>query len=156
MQLLVDLRQCRGAVLLRHNEAVVIGGHYDHLGHGEAGSLAGKEGEGKIHNGADDNASGTSVVLELASYFAEEYKNNPQKYKKDIIFAFWSAEELGIIGSSSFVEKNLIPKEEIAAYINFDMVGRVKDNNLILQGTGSSSSWNKMIEKSHNTITVGC
>ncbi len=128
-------------------EAVLIGGHYDHLGHGEAGSLAGKDEEGKIHNGADDNASGTSVVLELAAYFADEFEKNPEKYKKDVIFAFWSAEELGIIGSSSFVEKNLIPKEEIAAYINFDMVGRLKDNNLILQGIGSSSYWKKTIEK---------
>lgn len=127
--------------------AVVVGAHYDHIGFGEIGSLARKGEEGQIHNGADDNASGTSTVLELAAALAAAQKEKPEAFKRDVIFTLWSGEELGIIGSSAFTENPPVPVTSMAAYVNFDMVGRLHDNKLLLQGTGSSSVWNKMIEK---------
>ena len=128
-------------------EYVIVGAHYDHIGHGEIGSLARKDEEGQIHNGADDNASGTAVVLELAITLSEAYQKYPEKFRRGIIFALWSGEELGLIGSTHFVNQPIVPLEKVAAYINFDMVGRLRENKLILQGVGSSSVWTKLIEK---------
>lgn len=127
------------------NEAIVVGAHYDHIGYGKIGSLARKGEEGQIHNGADDNASGTSTVLELAASLAELQKQRPEDFKRDLVFALWSGEELGLIGSSYFVENSSL--EKAVAYLNFDMVGRLRDNNLILQGLGSSTIWTKLLEK---------
>ena len=123
-------------------EYLIIGAHYDHIGYGEIGSLAGKDEEGQIHNGADDNASGTAVVLQLAAVLAEQ-----KDLHKGIIFALWSGEELGLIGSSHFVEHPTVPLEQVIAYINFDMVGRLRENRFNLQGVGSSTLWRKLIEK---------
>ena len=134
-------------------EYVIVGAHYDHIGHGEIGSLARKGEEGQIHNGADDNASGTAVVLELATTLSEAYQKDPEKFRRGIIFALWSGEELGLIGSTHFVNDPIIPLEKVAAYINFDMVGRLRENKLILQGVGSSSVWTKLIEK--RNIPIG-
>ena len=134
-------------------EYVIVGAHYDHIGHGEIGSLARKGEEGQIHNGADDNASGTAVVLELAATLSEAYQKYPEKFRRGIIFALWSGEELGLIGSTHFVNDPIIPLEKVAAYINFDMVGRLRENKLILQGVGSSSVWTKLIEK--RNIPIG-
>ena len=134
-------------------EYVIVGAHYDHIGYGEIGSLAGKGEEGQIHNGADDNASGTAVVLELATTLSEAYQKYPEKFRRGIIFALWSGEELGLIGSTHFVNDPIIPLEKVAAYINFDMVGRLRENRLILQGVGSSSVWTKLIEK--RNIPIG-
>ncbi len=128
-------------------EYVVVGAHYDHIGYGEIGSLARKGEEGQIHNGADDNASGTAVVLELAATLSEAFQKHPEKFQRGVIFALWSGEELGLIGSTHFVNHPVISLDKIAAYINFDMVGRLRDNKLILQGVGSSSVWTKLIEK---------
>ena len=128
-------------------EYVIIGAHYDHIGHGEIGSLARKGEEGQIHNGADDNASGTALVLELASTLSAAYQEPPEVFNRGIIFAFWSGEELGLIGSTHFANHPIVPLEKVAAYINFDMVGRLRENKLILQGVGSSSVWPKLIEK---------
>ena len=129
------------------DEYVAIGAHYDHIGYGETGSLARKGEENQIHNGADDNASGTATVLELAAALAETQKQRPEDFKRDLIFAFWSGEELGLIGSSYFVEHPPRSLEKMAAYLNFDMVGRLRENNLLLQGLGSSDVWTKLIEK---------
>ena len=126
---------------------VLVGAHYDHIGHGEIGSLARKGEEGQIHNGADDNASGTSVVLELAASLAARRESDPDAFKHGVIFALWSGEELGVIGSSYFAEHPPVPMENIVAYFNFDMVGRLRDNNLIVQGIGSSEAWTKRIER---------
>ena len=134
-------------------EYVIVGAHYDHIGHGEIGSLARKGEEGQIHNGADDNASGTAVVLELATTLSEAYQKDPEKFRRGIIFALWSGEELGLIGSTHFVNDPIIPLEKVAAYVNFDMVGRLRDNKLILQGVGSSPIWTKLIEK--RNIPIG-
>ena len=128
-------------------EYIVVGAHYDHIGYGEIGSLARKGEEGQIHNGADDNASGTAVVLELAATLSEAFQEHPEKFNRGVIFALWSGEELGLIGSTHFVNHPIVPLEKVVAYVNFDMVGRLRDNKLILQGVGSSSVWTKLIEK---------
>ncbi|MEJ2719877.1 MAG: M28 family peptidase [bacterium] len=128
-------------------EFVIIGAHYDHIGHGEIGSLADKDEQGQVHNGADDNASGVAVVMELAAAFSRERSGNPQAFRRGLIVALWSGEELGIIGSSYFVEHSPIPLEKVVAYLNFDMVGRLRDNKLTIQGVGSSSAWPGLIEK---------
>jgi Tol biopolymer transport system component len=124
------------------NEYIMLGAHYDHLGYGDtADSRQTKGEEHQIHNGADDNASGVSAVLELAASLA---RTSP---RRGIIFAFWSGEEMGLLGSAHFAEDPPLPLTNIAAYLNFDMVGRLHDNNLILQGVGSSSVWRKEIER---------
>ncbi|MBI5772456.1 MAG: M20/M25/M40 family metallo-hydrolase [Verrucomicrobia bacterium] len=128
-------------------EYVMIGAHYDHLGHGETGGFARKDEEGQIHSGADDNASGTAAVLELAASLAAERMANTNAFQRGIIFALWSGEELGLIGSTYFAEHPLVPLTNIVAYLNFDMVGRLRENKLTLQGVGSSSVWRKLIEK---------
>jgi hypothetical protein len=131
---------------------IVIGAHYDHLGHGEDNSLAHKGEEGQIHNGADDNASGTATMMEIAHALSDMRKQHGELFNYEIIFAAWSGEELGIIGSNYFIDHPPVAKERIAAYINFDMVGRVKDNALIVQGVGSSDAWKGLIEKDNVPI----
>jgi len=128
-------------------EYVVIGAHYDHIGFGEIGSLARKGEEGQIHNGADDNASGAATVLELMAALAEVQKQKPEDFKRNLVVGLWSGEELGLIGSQYFVDHAPLPIVKVSAYVNFDMVGRLRDNNLVLQGLASSSVWPKLIEK---------
>ena len=130
-------------------ECIIVGAHYDHIGYGGVDSLAHKGEEGQIHNGADDNASGVSIVLELASSLAEERRKNPQTMKRGIVFALWSGEELGCLGSSYFVGHPTVPLKNVIAYMNFDMVGRLRENNLIVEGVGSSNIWSRLIEKSN-------
>ena len=128
-------------------EYVMIGAHYDHLGYND-GSLQPKGGNpGSIHNGADDNTSGTVTLLELAAYLAQERKKNPEKFKRGIIFCWWTGEELGLLGSAQYAKNPPIPFKQVTSYINLDMVGRMKNNELIMQGMGSSSVWKKMVEK---------
>ncbi len=124
------------------NEYLVIGAHYDHLGLGQVGSLyRGKD--TLIHNGADDNASGTSGVLELAQKFTS-IKN---EIKRSIIFVTFSGEELGLLGSNYFVSNIPILTEKIITMINMDMIGRLnEENSLIIYGTGTSSKWKKLLE----------
>ncbi len=123
---------------------VVIGAHYDHLGRGTTGSsLASKEQAGQVHHGADDNASGTSAVLAIADALSK------QPRKRNLMVAFWSAEELGLIGSNHFVTTPPVPTTEMAAYLNFDMVGRSSDNKLTVQATGSSPMWPRMLEQAN-------
>lgn len=125
------------------DEWVTIGAHYDHLGLGKGGNSLARAGEdAKIHYGADDNASGTATVLEMAHQLAIG-----PKPKRGIIFALWSGEEIGLLGSAAFANKPPVPMEKVAAYINFDMVGRLRDNKLIMQATGSSTLWPKLLEK---------
>jgi Tol biopolymer transport system component len=128
-------------------EYVVIGAHYDHLGFGETGAMQRKGEEGKVHPGADDNASGAAAILELAASLAEERKAKPEEFRRGIVFAFWSGEEIGIIGSSYFVVHPAVSLSNVAAYVNFDMVGRLRENKLSLQGIGSSKAWRRLVEK---------
>ena len=123
---------------------VAIGAHYDHLGHGEAGNTLASGAElNKVHAGADDNASGSAAVLAMA----EELSNAPRH--RNVLLAFWSGEELGLLGSAAFVASPPIPLDRIAAYLNFDMVGRMQDNKLIVQGAGTSPEWPKILEQAN-------
>jgi len=124
---------------------VALGAHYDHLGTGTGGnSLASREEAGKPHVGADDNASGTAAVIALA----EALSKQPQR-KRNLLIALWSAEEIGLIGSKEFVTMPPVPIDQIEAYVNFDMVGRMKDNKLAAQATGTSPVWGSLIERAN-------
>jgi Tol biopolymer transport system component len=129
------------------HEYVVVGAHYDHLGYGEVGAFERKGEEHQIHSGADDNASGVAAVMEIAGSLAEAREKHPEDFQRGVLFAFWSGEEIGLIGSSRFVEHPVLPLSNAVAYLNFDMVGRLRENKLTLQGIGSSSVWRKLIEK---------
>lgn len=136
------------------DEWIVVGAHYDHLGQGGSSSMAKSGEEAKVHPGADDNASGVAAVLELAASLSSasgarqlDGSSAPSKFRRGIIFALWSGEEMGLLGSAAFCEKPPVPIEKIAAYINFDMVGRLRDNKLSMQAVGSSKVWRKLIEK---------
>lgn len=127
---------------------VAIGAHFDHLGKGrKAGSLADKSEADAVHYGADDNASGVAAALSVASRLAG------QELPRQVVVAFWSGEEIGILGSAAFAKGEELAPEQIAAYINFDMVGRSRDNKLSLQAVGSSPVWAGLIERSN--VPVG-
>jgi len=124
------------------NEWIIIGAHFDHLGMGGEGSLY-RGDEPQIHNGADDNASGTTGVLELAEKFASQ----KDKLKRSIAFFTFSGEELGLLGSNYLVNNLPFPAEDAITMINMDMIGRLKDSSLIVYGTGTSSSWKALLNK---------
>lgn len=128
-------------------EYVLIGAHYDHLGHGESGAMNRKGEEGLVHPGADDNASGVATLLELAETLAAERAKNPAGFPRGVIFAAWAGEEMGVLGSSWFADHPPVPLTNVVAYVNFDMVGRLRENKLTLQGIGSSPDWTRLIEK---------
>ena len=123
-------------------KTIVVGGHYDHLGKGfQSGSLT-PDSKNKIHNGADDNASGTTGVIELARYFS----GNGIKEKHNFLFIAFSGEELGLLGSKYFTEHSTIPLPSISAMINMDMIGRFDDKKgIIISGWGTSPVWGKII-----------
>lgn len=122
-------------------QLVIIGAHFDHLGMGTDGSLyRGKD--PMVHNGADDNASGTAGVLELAQKFAADKQN-----KRSILFVCFSGEELGLLGSGFYVNNPYTSAENVAAMINLDMVGRLnEEKNLIVYGTGTSTLWKTLLD----------
>jgi peptidase M28-like protein/PDZ domain-containing protein/PA domain-containing protein len=121
-----------------------VGAHYDHLGRGENGSsLAAKEEVGRVHGGADDNASGDAAVLAVAGKLAK------QPRRRNVMLAFWSGEELGLLGSAAFLASPPVKPSDIAAYINFDMVGRMQDNKLSVQASGTSKVWDKLVEQAN-------
>ena len=127
---------------------VLMGAHYDHLGTGRHGnSLAGKDEAGQVHGGADDNASGVAAVLGAAEWLKKRNR------RSHVAFAFWSGEEMGLLGSGSFVASDAIDSETLAAYLNFDMVGRMRDNKLVLQAVGTSDVWPRLIEQTN--VPVG-
>lgn len=126
---------------------IFIGAHYDHLGMGEVNSRSVGEHKTEVHNGADDNGSGTVTIIELAEYFSGLKKDNPSAITYNLVFCLWSAEELGLLGSNSFTAKLPVPADKIKAYLNFDMVGRLQDNRLDLQGVGSATEWKSIAEK---------
>ncbi len=123
---------------------VALGAHYDHLGRGEHGStLAAKEDMGKAHLGADDNASGTAAVLAIGERLAGGAR------RRNVALQCWSGEEIGLIGSAAYVNAPVVPIDQVAGYLNFDMVGRMQDNKLTLQATGSSPAWARYIEQAN-------
>ncbi len=118
---------------------IIIGGHYDHLGYGHRGSL--HNGKPEIHNGADDNASGIALIIELARKLkGDKYKNHNYE------FICFSGEELGLYGSNYYVKHPTVDLDKISYMINFDMIGRVdtSKNSVVISGTGTSPFWQQL------------
>ncbi len=123
------------------DETIVIGAHYDHLGLGGQGSFA--RGSREVHNGADDNASGTASLLELARRLAARAEKIPRR----LVFIAFTAEERGLIGSARYVKEPVFPLENTIAMFNMDMVGRLHDDKLTVFGSGTAPRWKGLIEK---------
>ena len=127
---------------------VLLGAHYDHLGHGRGGnSLAREDEAGEVHNGADDNASGVAAVLSAGARLAQV-----EDRQRHVLLAFWAGEELGLLGSADFVDTSPLPMDEIAAYLNFDMVGRLRENRLTVQAVGTSPVWTELVEELNESV----
>lgn len=124
-------------------ETIVIGAHYDHLGRGGYGSLA-VGANSEIHNGADDNASGTTVLIEVARQLA----SRSEPLRRRVLFIAFSAEELGLIGSRRYVQDPLVPLDKTVAMLNLDMVGRLRQDSLTIYGTGTAAEWPALIDRS--------
>jgi Peptidase family M28/PDZ domain/PA domain len=124
------------------DEYIIIGAHYDHLGRGYYDSLAPSQ-IGQIHPGADDNASGTAGVLELARLLA------PMKgqLRRGILFACFAGEELGLLGSADWAKEPTLPLGDAVAMINMDMIGRIRDSKVYIGGTGTGSTFLNLLEQ---------
>ena len=120
-------------------KTVVLGAHSDHLGMGGENSLY--KGPAAIHNGADDNGSGTTLLLEAMRYYAQRQDTN-----YNYLIQFYSAEELGLIGSKYWANNPTFPLKEVEYMINSDMVGRLRDNRLQLSGTGTAVEWDEILD----------
>ena len=132
-----------------NEETIVIGAHYDHLGRGGEGSLAPREGD--IHHGADDNASGVAGLIEPARILSTQ----DPKPRRTIVFIAFSGEEEGLLGSDYYVNHPIIPLAKTVAMINMDMIGRLKERNLIVGGVGTASEWRSLIDTDNSTgVTV--
>ncbi len=120
---------------------IVIGAHYDHLGFGDDGSL--EPDSRAIHNGADDNASGTAALLEVARQMNERRG----QLKRDVVFMAFSAEERGLVGASNIVRRppEGLVIENIVAMVNMDMVGRLRDDKLSVLGGDSAEEWDDLV-----------
>ncbi len=127
------------------NEAIIIGAHYDHLGHGGDGSLSPNSKE--IHHGADDNASGVSAMLELARQFRKANNN-----KRTLIFIAFGGEEEGLLGSKAYMNNPVFPLEKTVAVINMDMVGRLNGGKLTVGGIGTASEWETIVNQNQPRI----
>jgi hypothetical protein len=126
------------------DNTVVIGAHYDHLGLGNQGSSLDANPQNKIHNGADDNASGVAGVIELARYF----QTNKTKEATNFLFICFSGEELGLYGSKYFTENPTIDLGKVTYMINLDMIGRLdlSTKSVAVSGTGTSPAWEALLK----------
>ena len=139
-------RNVIGFIDNKAENTIIIGAHYDHLGMGQEGSL--HRGEPMIHNGADDNASGVSVMLYLADKLLDTHTEN------NYLFIAFSGEEMGLLGSNYFVKNPTIDLTKVNYMINMDMVGRLKKNKtLAIYGTGTSPVWDETIAKGNSKNT---
>jgi hypothetical protein len=124
------------------DEYVAIGAHYDHLGRGNFDSLAPSQ-IGQIHPGADDNASGSAGVLELARLLAPQRR----QFKRSILFMNFAGEELGLLGSAEWVKQPTRPLNKAVAMINMDMIGRIRDEKVYIGGVGTGSTFKSVLEQ---------
>ena len=129
-------------------EYVVIGAHFDHLGRSTEGALD-PDLKNAVRKGADDNASGTAAVLELARLFAAA------PTRRSLVFATFSGEELGLLGSEYFVEHSPLPLDSAVAMINFDMVGRLRDDKLIVYGVSTARELPSLLDSANAQSTDG-
>ena len=125
------------------DQLVVLGAHHDHLGFGGEGSGSLKPDTVAIHNGADDNASGTAGLLELAEAFAA----NKASLKRSMLFISFAGEELGLLGSAHYVKNPTVPLERSVVMINMDMIGRLNNGALIVYGIGTSPGFETLVKK---------
>jgi hypothetical protein len=123
------------------SEYVIVGAHYDHLGLGEQFSMAPSL-AGTVHPGADDNASGTAGVMELAHWFSEE-----PKHARGILFLTFAGEELGLLGSNYYANHPLLPLQQAVAMINMDMIGRVRDRKVYVGGVGTGTTFAELLKE---------
>jgi hypothetical protein len=123
------------------SEYVVIGAHYDHLGLGEQFSMAPSL-AGTVHPGADDNASGTAGVIELARWLSKQ-----PKHQRGVLFMTFAGEELGLLGSSYYVNHPLLPLKDDVAMINMDMIGRIRDRKVYIGGVGTGSTFAPLLKE---------
>jgi peptidase M28-like protein/PDZ domain-containing protein len=124
---------------------VLIGAHYDHVGYGTRRNSRGTVGE--IHNGADDNASGVSGVLELA----EAFTILPEAPKRSILFVFWDAEEKGLFGSRHWIDHPTVPVDQVVCSLTLDMIGRLRDDRLTLYGTRTACGLRRLASQNNDT-----
>ncbi|MES2791185.1 MAG: M28 family peptidase, partial [Planctomycetota bacterium] len=125
-------------------ETIVLGAHYDHLGLGGSGSLAFTN-KKEIHNGADDNGSGTAVLIEVAKQLTLRHAQQPPARR--IVFIAFTAEESGLIGSERYVKDPLFPLSQTVAMLNLDMVGRLRQERLTVYGTGTAAEFDPLINR---------
>jgi hypothetical protein len=121
------------------NQTLIVGAHYDHLGRGEFGSLD-PDSTGRVHNGADDNASGTAMLIQIASRLA----SSPPA--RTVVFIGFSGEELGLLGSSYYVHQPIYPLANTIAMINLDMVGRLRNKRLIVYGSRTAQEFPALLD----------
>ncbi|HEY2827342.1 MAG TPA: M28 family peptidase [Pirellulales bacterium] len=124
---------------------VLVIAHYDHVGYGKASNSFGPLGQ--IHNGADDNASGDAGILEVANAFSQL----PQPPKRSVMFALWDAEEDGLLGSKYWIDHPSVPLTNVAAVLNVDMIGRLRDNRVIVYGGRSSYGWRQLLSRDNES-----
>lgn len=129
------------------DEFILIGAHYDHIGYGAKGSLGGR---GEIHNGADDNASGTAGVLEMAEAFC----TLPDPPRRSILFVFWDAEEKPLLGSKHWVAHPTTPIDKVVFAINVDMIGRLREDKLTLFGSRSGYGLRRLVSRNNDSALV--
>ena len=130
------------------DELLVIGAHFDHLGLGGDGSLS-PDDYGTVHNGADDNASGTAAVMEIASRFVL----SGTRPARSVLFIAFTAEEKGLWGSGYYAANPLLPLEKTVAMFNLDMVGRMESNRLTVFGTGTAEEWSELLNEINTGLT---
>lgn len=131
---------------------IVIGAHYDHLGLGHDHNSLDANPEGKIHNGADDNASGTAGVIELANYFSSNKKTEPYNF----LFICFSGEELGLLGSKKWCDNPDIDLTKINYMVNMDMIGRLNDSTrkLVVYGVGTSPAFVPLMDSLKTNLSI--
>ena len=123
------------------DEWLIIGGHYDHVGYGYVGTRY----PGQLHHGADDNASGTSLILILSRLLSKYYTESDDESLRSVMFLFFDAEEAGLHGSAHFVKYPIIKLADVNAMINIDMVGNLSQNNVMIGGTGTAAEFDSKI-----------
>lgn len=130
------------------DQAIVIGAHYDHLGRGGDSSMAPDQ-HGQVHHGADDNASGTAVVMALARAFAAAGGAS-----RTLVFAAFSGEELGLLGSAEYVRRPTVPIDKTVLMVNLDMVGRLRDGRLYIGGIDSGTGLRAVVTRATADLSL--
>lgn len=123
-------------------EYVIVGAHYDHIGMGEQSSMSPSEAGKAVHHGADDNASGSAGLVELAWHLASK-----PKMKRGVLFLAFSGEELGLLGSNYYANHPLLPLDKTVAMLNMDMIGRIKDRKVFVGGTATGEGFQPILDK---------